>query len=374
MEHLLNIFRLGVKELYSLWHDKVMMILIVYSFTFAIYVGATATSTELHNAPIGFVDEDGSKLSHQIIKAFYPPRFTKPDLFAFSEIDAKLDASLYTFVIVIPSNFEKKLISGKQPEIQVNIDATRITQAGIGAGYIQQIINQEINNYFIGVQAKRPLPISIITRMKYNPNLTSKWFGGVMEIISKISLLSIILTGAALIREREHGTLEHLMVMPLNAAEIILAKIWSMGVVVLISASFSLIFVVEGVLQVPVAGSEFLFLFGAMLVLLATTSMGILMGTIARTMPQLGLIFILTIIPLQVLSGGITPFESMPHWLQNVMLLMPTSHFVSLAQAILYRGAGLDIVWPSMISIVAIGAAYFSIALMLFKKSIASST
>lgn len=374
MKHLLNIFRLGIKELYSLWHDKVMMILIVYSFTVAIYVGATSTSTELHNAPIGFIDEDGSVLSHQIIKAFYPPRFSEPDLFAFSDVDAKLDASLYTFVIVIPSDFEKRLISGKKPEIQVNIDANRMTQAGIGAGYIQQIIYQEIKHYFSGVQAKQALPIGIITRMKYNPNLTSKWFGGVMEIINKISLLSIILTGAALIREREHGTLEHLMVMPLNAAEIILAKIWSMGVVVLLSASFSLIFVVEGVLQVPVAGSEFLFLFGAMLVLLATTSMGILMGTIARTMPQLGLIFILTILPLQVLSGGITPFESMPHWLQNVMLFMPTSHFVSIAQAILYRGAGLDIVWPNMVAIVAISTVYFSIALMLFKKSLSSST
>lgn len=370
MRHFLNIFRLGIKDLRSLWHDKVMMILIIYSFTFSIYIGATAASSELHNAPIGFVDEDRSSLSHHIINAFYPPRFAKPELFSLSQIDANLDSGLYTFVIVIPNDFEKKLLSGGKTEIQVNIDATRMTQAGIGAGYIQQIINQEISSYFGGTHTKHPIPIGIVTRMKYNPNLTSSWFGGVMEIISQISLLSIILTGAALIREREHGTLEHLMVMPLNAAEIILAKVWSMGLVVLVSAAFSLMFVIKGILQVPIAGSELLFLFGALLVLFATTSMGIFMGTVARTMPQLGLIFILTILPLQILSGGITPFESMPSLLQNIMLFTPTSHFVSMAQAILYRGAGFDVVWPDMLAIVAIGFGFFFLALLMFRRSL----
>ena len=195
-----------------------------------------------------------------------------------------------------------------------------------------------------------------------------------MEMISMISLISIVLTGAALIREREHGTLEHLMVMPLNASEIILAKVWSMGLVVLVSAAFALMVVIEGVLQVPVAGSKLLFLFAALLTLFATTSMGIFMGTIARTMPQLGLIFILTILPLQILSGGITPFESMPQVLQNIMLFTPTSHFVNIAQAILYRGAGISVVWPHMLAILGIGLAFFFLALLMFRKSLASST
>jgi len=374
MNHLSNIFRLGIKELRSLWHDKVMMIMIAYSFSVAIYVGATATSTELRNAPIGFVDQDRSALSHRIIDAFYPPRFSAPQMMSLDQVDADLDAGMFTFIVVIPPNFEKDILLTKQPEIQINIDATRMTQAGIGAGYIQQIINGELSEYLRTSQKSGSLPIGIVTRMKFNPNLTSSWFGGVMEIISMISLLSIILTGAALIREREHGTLEHLMVMPLNAAEIILAKVWSMGLVVLISAAFSLMFVIKGILQVPIAGSELLFLFGALLVLFATTSMGIFMGTVARTMPQLGLIFILTILPLQILSGGITPFESMPHLLQNIMLFTPTSHFVSMAQAILYRGAGFDVVWPDMLAIVAIGFGFFFLALLMFRRSLATTS
>lgn len=371
MKHLLNIFRLGIKELRSLWHDKIMIVLIIYSFSIAIYVGATAAKSEIHNAPIAFLDEDRSILSRKIIDAFYPPRFKSFKLASFDQGDEGLDAGKYTFVVTIPPNFEKEVISGKHPEIQLNIDATRMTQAGIGAGYIQQIINREVAQALH--QSTIP-PVGIITRMKYNPNLEGSWFGGVMEIISMISLLSIVLTGAALIREREHGTLEHLMVMPLSAFEIMLGKVWSMGLVVLIAAALSLRFVVEGVLHIPIAGSEILFLCGAFLVLFATTSMGIFMGTIARTMPQFGLILILTILPLQILSGGITPYESMPDILQYIMKLAPTSHFVSMAQAVLYRGAGIEIVWPDFIAMFVIGLVYFSLALMLFRRSLSASS
>lgn len=373
-KQLQNIYLLGVKELFSLWRDKMMVGLIVYCFTVAIYLGATATSSELHKAPIGFVDEDRSALSAKIIDSFYPPRFLKPDIINQTQVDAKLDAGFYTFIVVIPRDFEKDIISGKQPSLQVNIDATRMTQAGIGAGYIQRMINNEVADFTQTLHKSTPTQIGLVTRMKYNPNLTSSWFGGVMEIISQITLLSIILTGAALIREREHGTLEHLLVMPVNALEIMLAKIWSMSLVVLFAAAVALIFMVEGVLQVPIAGSEALFLFGSFLVLFATSSMGILMGTVAKTMPQLGLIFILIVLPLLILSGNITPYESMPKTLQAIMLLSPTTHYVSMAQAILYRGAGIDTVWPNMLAITVVGTAYFSVALLLFKRSLSSQS
>ncbi len=371
MRTLRNIFRLGVKELFSLWHDRFMSILILYSFTLGIYLGATAASSELHNAPIAFVDEDRSALSQRIIDSFYPPRFKTPESITHDRIDPTLDAGLYTFVVTIPAGFEKDIIAHRSPSLQLNIDATRMTQAGIGAGYIGQIVNAEVSRF---LHHDVPLPVAVVTRMKYNPNLEGSWFGGIMEIISQISLLSIILTGAAMIREREHGTLEHLMVMPLRPFEIILAKIWSMGIVVLIATAVSLFAVVEGALSIPIAGSEFLFLSGGFLVLFATTSMGIFMGTVARTMPQFGLIVILTILPLQILSGGITPYESMPQLLQQIMKLAPTSHFVSMAQAVLYRGAGIDVVWDEMVAMAVIGLAYFLLALILFRKSLSVTT
>lgn len=369
-KRLLNIYRLGIKELQSLWYDKIMAVLIVYTFSFAIYLGATATSSELNKVPVAFVDEDRSALSARIIGSFYKPRFLSPDLIEADKVDPGMNKGIYTFVLTIPPSFEKEVLQGRQPTIQLNIDATRMSQAGIGAGYIQQMINDEVRTFLQGSSSDVSLPVELVTRMKFNPALESSWFGSVMEFIEQITLLSIILSGAALIREREHGTLEHLMVMPLSAAEIMLSKVWSMGAVVLLAAALSLEFVIKGVLDVPIAGSEGLFLFGAFLMLFATTSMGIFMGTVSRSMPQLGLIIIITILPLQILSGAITPFESMPEALQYIMLLMPTSHFVSMSQGVLYRGAGLDVVWLDLFSIFVIGMFFFLFSLSMFKRSL----
>jgi len=372
-KRLLNIYRLGIKELQSLSRDWIMLFLIVYSFTFAIYIKATATATELHNVPVAFVDADRSALSARLMNAFYKPRFLPPVLIDADEVDPGMDAGVYTFVIMVPPSFEKELLQGRRPVLQLNIDATRMSQAGIGAGYIRQMVSDEVQIFLQGRKADAQLPVELVTRMKFNPALDSIRFGSMMEIMSQVSLLSIILAGAALIREREHGTLEHLLVMPLGATEIMLSKVWSMGAVVLVATAFSLQFVVKGVLSVPIAGSEWLFLSGVLLMLFSTTSMGIFMGTVARSMPQLGLIVIITILPLQVLSGTITPFESMPEVLQYFMQLMPTSHFVAMAQAVLYRGAGFDVVWPQLLAIVAIGMAFFLVSLAMFRKSLESS-
>ena len=374
MTHVSNIIQLGLKELRSLWHDKMLAFFILASFSIMIYSAATAASRELHNAPIGIVDEDQSPLSARIISAFYGPYFKPPQVISMDEIDPGLDAGDYTFVLNIPPDFQRDVLAGKQPSIQVNIDATRMTQAFIGANYIQNIVTGEITEFAQRHRTGTVLPITLATRVKFNPNLNGIWFGGVMEIISQVTMLSIILTGAALIREREHGTLEHLLVMPLIPFEVMAAKVWANGLVVLVCTALSLRLVVQGALGVPIVGSTPLFLFGTMLHLFSTTSMGILMATVARSMPQFGLLMIIVVLPLQMLSGGITPRESMPEIVQNIMLAAPTTHFTALAQAILYRGAGVDVVWPQLIAIMGTGTVFFVGALLRFRASLASQS
>jgi ABC-2 type transport system permease protein len=347
-----------------------LIVLIIWAFSGGIYCIETTTSMELHNAPIAIVDEDQSQLSGRILSALYGPYFKKPDLIAASEVDPGMDGGKYTFALDIPPHFERDVLAGRQPEIQVNVDATMVTQAFIGSNYIQNIVTGEISEFVQRHRGGNALPIGLTTRTKFNPNRNSAWFGSVMEVINNITMLSIVLTGAAVIREREHGTLEHLLVMPLTPFEIMMAKIWAMGLVVLTAAALSLIFVVQGLLAVPIAGSVVLFLFGAMLHLFSTASMGIFMGTVSRSMPQLGLLMILVILPLQMLSGGITPHDSMPKIVQAIMQLAPTTHFVSFAQAILYRGAGFNVVWPSFMAIIGIGGVFFMTGLALFRRSI----
>lgn len=369
-----NIYRLGIKELWSLRRDPVMMVLIIYTFSVAIYIAATAMPDSLHKAAIAIVNEDGSPLSGRIISAFYPPHFMLPVLISLKDVDPGLDAGNFTFALDIPPEFQRDVLAGGSPTIQLNVDATRMSQAFTGSSYIQQIVLGEVNEFIQHYRGSAAPPVELSMRVRFNPSLTPIWFGSLMELVGNLTMLSVILTGAALIREREHGTIEHLLVMPVTPSEIMLAKVWSMGAVTLLAGAFSLLFIVQGLLQVPIEGSVALFLFCAALHLFATTSMGIFMATLARTMPQFGLLVVLILLPMEVLSGGATPRESMPEITQNIMLVAPSTHFVSLAQAILFRGAGFEIVWPQMLALVVIGSVLFILSLRRFRKSLSSLT
>jgi len=370
MQRLANIYRLGVKEFFSLRRDLVMVGLIVYAFTYAVYAPTQHAQTELKNASIAVVDEDRSQLSQRLRDALLQPLFQPPAKLAANEIDAAMDSGSYTFVIDIPPKFEADVLAGRQPELQINVDATAMTHAGHGATYLQQIIAQEIREFMRGKGTSLQEPVSLVVRAKFNPNLDSTWFMGVMQIINMITLLAIMLTGAALIREREHGTLEHLLVMPLTPAEIMIAKVWANGLIIVIAATLSLKVVVQGLLAVPIAGSVPLFVAGTALYLFSVTALGIFLATIARSMPQFGLLALPIFTVMYLLSGGTTPLDSMPRWLQIAMQLSPSTHFVSLAQAILYRSAGFDVVWPSFAAVTAIGVVFFLSALVRFRKTI----
>lgn len=365
-----NVMHLGVKELRSLVRDPVMLVLIVYAFTFGIYAAATAVPESLYHAPIAIVDEDHSQLSARLADAFYPPLFMRPQLIDQKQMDQRLDAGLDTFALDIPPDFQRDVLRGRRPTLQLNIDATRMSQALTGGGYIQTIISREVDAFLSHAGKNTVPPVTLSLRALFNPNLEQSWFGSVMELINNITLLAIVLTGAALIREREHGTVEHLLAMPVTPLEIMSSKIWAMGAVVLATAAFSLVVIVQGLLAVPIHGSIALFLFGAALNLFATTCMGIFLGTLARSMPQFGLLLMLVILPLEMLSGGMTPRESMPAVVQILMLAAPTTHFVQLAQAILYRGAGINVVWPQLAAMLAIGAALFGLSLARFRHTI----
>ena len=363
-----NIYNLGIKELRGLLGDWLMMLLIIYSFTMAIYVTANAYPDSLSKAAVAIVDEDNSQLTKRITDALMPPYFAPPVSITLGEIDAGMDSGLFTFVLVFPVNFEKDVLSGNGPEIQLNVDATRMSQAFTGAEYIQQIALKEIGKFTNGEASSMA---KCVIRNRFNPNLTMSWFQAVMQLINNITMLAIILTGAALIKERENGTLEHLLVMPVTEFEIIASKIWSMGVAVLISATLSVLVVIKGFMHVPIGGSVFLFTSGLALHLFAVTSMGIFLACIAQSMPQLGMLLLLVLIPMQMLSGGMTPRESMPEAIQLIMNFAPTTHFVQLSQAILYRGAGLDVVWKPFVWLGGIGAVLFASSLARFRKSVA---
>lgn len=374
MRKLSNIFWLGTKELRSFFRDWVLLGLVLYSFSIAVIAQAQGNSQELHNASIAIVDEDHSALSRRIAGAFLPPYFRSPQYVEERDVDRLMNTGRYTFVVDIPPRFESDVLGQRNPALQVNVDATAIVQAGIGSSYAEQIIASEINKFVSRTENLPPSPVTLSVRIAFNPNITTAWFTSVMGIISSVTMLAIILAGAAVVREREHGTMDHLLVMPLTPFEIAMSKIWANVLVITAAVGLSLTFVVQRLLDIPIAGSVPLFICGVMIYLFFSTAVGIFLATIARTMPQLGLLYILTAVPLNMLSGANTPLESMPPFLRTIMQVSPSTHFVSFAQAILYRGAGLDVVWPKFVAVAAIGGLFLFLALLRFRSVTSSAS
>lgn len=367
-----HIYRLTGKELRSLWADPILLGFIVYVFSVAIYTIATGAKLEVEAARVAVVDEDHSELSRRIAAAMLPPLFRAADPIAPSEIDSAMDTGRYVFVVEIPPKFESDALSGKNPTVQIDVDATAMAIAGNGAVDIQNIVLNETAAYLRKDSGSSSAPVNLVMHAKFNPNLNSAWFTSVMQVINNIATLSIILTGAALIRERERGTIEHLLVMPVRPLDIMLSKIIANGAVIIIAALLSLQFMVKGVLSVPIIGSVPLFTFGMVLFMFSVTALGLLLATYARTMPQFGLLAIPVIVILYLLSGASTPIETMPPWLQFVMQFTPNTQFVSFSQAVLYRGAGLDLVWRQLLALLVIGVVTLAICRIRFAKTISA--
>jgi ABC-2 type transport system permease protein len=369
-----NIYWLGIKELRSFLHDYVLLGLVIYAFSFAVTLQARSNSQELHNASIAIVDENHSELSHRIAHAFMPPLFQTPQLIAERDVVPMMNKGRYTFVVDIPPNFERDVLGGRQPALQIDVDATAMRQAGLGSGYAQQIINTEIADFLSHSQGVPLSTVNLDVRIAFNPNITTAWFSSVMAIINSVTMLAIILAGAALVREREHGTMDHLLVMPLTPFEIAMSKVWANGLVITVAVGLSLYVVVRAILGIPIAGSIPLFMVGVVIYLFFATAIGIFLGTVARSMPQLGLLYMLVYMPMNMLSGGNTPLESMPPWLATVMQASPSTHFVSFAQSILYRGAGIDVVWPQFLAVALIGGLFFGLAILRFRSVASQAT
>jgi len=366
-----NIWHLFIKELISLWRDRMLLAFVVYAFSLAIYTQATGISHDLNQVPVGIVDYDNSPLSRAIVDGLLPPRFQTPTRLTPGEVDPGMESARFIFVLVFPPNFEADVSAGRSPALQLLIDATALMQAGLGASDIQSIVNQEIERFVLRDADVPLLPVELRLRVAFNQSLQSSWFTGTMGLINHITMLSILLAGAALIREREHGTLEHLLVLPIRPVEIMLSKVFADGAVILLATAVCVFLVLRGVIGMRISGSVPLFLFGVSLYLFFGTSLGIFLGTMARSMPQFGLMFILIVLPMILLSGGMTPLESMPEWLQTAVQFSPSTRFVTFAQAILYRGAGIGVVWPHFLATFVTGLAFFGVSLIRFRAFLA---
>lgn len=369
-QNMLNIFHLGIKELWVTLRDPLMMFLILFAFSVNIYSAYTAAHDGLKNAAISIVDEDQSALSEHLISSFQAPYFNLPEVITREEVDDALDLGKYSFNLMIPAGFHKDILAQNTPELQLNVDATIINQAFSGSMIIQQIITQELNAFFYGKIAGLMLDITLNPQFLYNQNINLLWFKAMIEVINMITIVCVILMGASIIREYERGTIEHLLAMPVKPIEIMCAKLWSMGLIVLIAAFFSVVMMIQLVLNIPIIGSLILFVGYTVLYLFAAGSLGIFLATFSKTMPQFAMVLIVVIIPIQFLSGGVTPLQNMPVVIQNIMSLTPTAHYIEGAIAILFKDANLLELGRNIVALLLIGFSLFIISLWQFRRAL----
>ncbi|MGB3834367.1 MAG: ABC transporter permease [Mesorhizobium sp.] len=369
MRAILNTFWLIGKEIKSTLGDPVMLVLILWSFFFAVMMEARGAGDTVHNASIAIVDEDNSPLSRQIADALMPPWFQTPLYMTADQAAAAMDRGDVMFALNFPPDFGSDAIAGGAPTAQLLADATAVSQAQLGSDYLRNIVADESRVFLTG-QSDAPTPdLELELRRAFNPNGNPVWFKTLSSLLNQLSLLTIVLTGAAMLREREHGTIEHLMVMPLSPVEVALSKVLAVMLIVLVAFVGSLLVVVQGILGVPVAGSMPLLVMGAAVYLWAAAAIGMLLGTLARSMAQFALLIVMTIIPIIMLSGGFSAIESQPDAVQRLTMLLPSRHFLAFAKAVAFRGAGLAAVWMQLALMIGLGAAFFAASLVLFRRS-----
>lgn len=373
MQHFTNIFWLFGKELKSVLGDPLMVILILWSFVVAVLLEASGAGDTVRNAAIAIVDEDQSPLSRQISAALVPPWFQTPVGMSPDQAGAAMDRGQMMFVLSFPPDFAADVIAGKTPVAQLQVDATAVSQAQLGTDYISNIVQSETRAFLSGNSDAPDPPLRLELRRSFNPNGNPVWFKAVSSLLNQLSLLTIALTGAAMLREREHGTIEHLMVMPLTPVEVALSKVLATMAVVLAAFIGSLLFVVQGALQVPVAGSVSLLVAGAAVYLWAAAAIGMFLGTMARSMAQFALLVIMVIIPVIMLSGGMGAVESQPEIVQRLTLALPSRHFLAFAKAVTFRGAGIESIWVELVLMAGLGAVFFAGSLALFRRSMGLS-
>ena len=369
MRRLTNIFWLAGKELKSVLRDPVMVILILWSFAVAVILEASGAGDTVHNAAIAILDEDNSALTRQIAVALGPPWFQPPVMIGPGQAAPEMDAGRIMFVLDFPPGFEADVLAGAMPSAQLETDATAGSQAQLGTDYIASILAAETRAFLSGSPEAPDAALRLELRRAFNPNGDPVLFKAMWSLLNQLSLLTIALTGAAMLREREQRTIEHLMVMPLTPFEIALSKVLANVVVVLAAFTLSLLFVVQGVLQVPVAGSVPLLLAGTAVYLAAAAAIGMFLGTMARSMAQFALLVIMVIIPIIMLSGGMGAIESQPDIVQRLTLVLPSRHFLAFAKAVVFRGGGVTVVWPELLAMAGLGLTFFAASLLLFRRS-----
>lgn len=360
------------KELLQLFRDAALMVFFLYSFTGDIYLAASGVSMQLKHAAIATLDGDRSFASRELAGRFQPPYF-KPVGEAGSPAQAVrlLDDGEVMAVLDIPPRFNERLLRGEQVSVQLQVDTSNSVLGFLTSSYGAQIVGRyglEVAALREGLDGTVGPRVEADVRVWYNPNQNDAWFMGISELLTVITLFSILLPAAAMVREKERGTIEQLMVTPLSPFQILFPKVVAMTLVILAGCAIALFGVLGPLFQLPMRGSLGTFFLVTALYVFTTAGLGLLAATVARNLAQVGMLTVVILMPMLLLSGAWTPIEAMPPWMRGLAWISPLHYFLDAAYGILLKGAGLAVLWDSVLAMSALGILVFAVGMRRFSR------
>jgi ABC-2 type transport system permease protein len=366
------------KEFAQIFRDRALVFILLWAFTAAIYTSGHGHAMEVSNVATAVYDMSHSAASREFLSHLQAPYFRfVAYLDREEDITKWLDGGKASIVVVIPPDFQRRIDGSGQAHIQVITDGAVAVPATIAVAYIAEISA----NYSVAILEQRAnaagyhlggLPgVDERVRVKFNPNMLSTWFSSLLELMNMFTMVSLLLTAADLVREKEHGTLEQLLVSPVRTIEIFLAKIIPTIVLVLGLSSLSFLLVLKPAFHVPIRGSLFLFYTVAALYVFAMTSMGIAIAVVARNLAQAMMIMLLILQPMIFLSGAWNPPEAMSHWMRWLSYVSPMRYFIDFGYGVILKGSGVALVAWDIAGILILGCALFSFSLWWFRRSVA---
>ncbi|WP_088239404.1 ABC transporter permease [Calothrix rhizosoleniae] len=360
-------FALVRKEIHQILHNKQLIVLLFIPPTIQLLLYGIVLNPDVNNLRLGVIDYANVSSSRELVSAM-----TSNQIFTLEsvpksekELSLQVEEGKLNVGVIIPPEFPRQLTQ-KSAEIQVFIDAVNANTAGIAANYMSQIIQQ----YNVRLtQNQVSLPISLEVVFLYNPGLTSSWFfvPGVMGLV--LTIIGTIVSSITVVREKDTGTLEQLLMTPATNWEILLAKIVPlsfllMGDVLLAITLATIVF------HVPFRGSFLLFFILSSMYLFVGISLGIMLATVSRSQQQVVLTSFFINLPMVQTSGAIAPIEAMPPVFQVLSLLNPLRHYIAIVRGILLKGVGLDVLWMNALALLAFAIVLLTISINKFRSQL----
>lgn len=364
-----RLWALVIKEVNQILRNKELISLLVFPPTLQLIIFGLALNPNVEHIRLGIVDYSNTPPSRELISAFTQNNiFTAEDYsISVQPLTQQVQEGKVTAGLIIPPEFNRDL---KQDDttasVQVLVNAVDANTAGIASGYITQIVQQYSNS----LDPEQPPPL-VDTQVNYlyNPGLKSSWFfvPGVLGVV--VTLISTLVSAATVVREKDTGTLEQLLMTPAAAWEILLAKIVPLFVLV-IGDSLLALGVGRLVFGLPIRGNFLLFLLFSGLYTFVGIGIGIMLATVSRSQQQAQLTSFFVTLPVMQFSGAISPIESMPPLFQFLSLLNPLRHYVEILRGLLLKGAGLDVLWPNALALLIFAVVLLTVSINGFRSQL----